>query len=171
MPLKLPVSEKDHIQGNADARIELVEYGDYQCPYCGAAYPEVKKVQKEMGDKMKLVFRNFPLTNMHENALNAAIAAEVAGNMGKFWEMHDMLYQNQRHLGYDYLVQYAEKIGLDTQQFEEKFQQPQYKEKIEQDLESGLRSGVNGTPSFFINGKKYEGSYNAEEMIEYLRSL
>lgn len=171
MPLRLPVSERDHIQGNPDAAIELVEYGDYQCPYCGAAHPQVQKVQKEMGDKLKFVFRNFPLTNMHEHALNAAIASEVAGDMGKFWEMHDILFENQRELDYSRIMEYAKQIGLDVEKIEAKFPEPKYKEKVEQDLESGLRSGVNGTPSFFINGEKYEGSFMADEMIEYLRSL
>lgn len=171
MSLKPPVSKRDHIQGNPDAGIELVEYGDYQCSYCGAAYPEIKRVQEEMGNKLKFVFRNFPLTNMHQNALHAAIASEVAGDMNKFWEMHNILFENQEYLEDNYLVDYAKRIGLDTHRFEAKFPEPRYQEKVEQDLESGLMSGVNGTPSFYINGRKYEGEYEAEAILRYIESL
>lgn len=171
MLLRLPVSERDHIQGNPEAEIELVEYGDYECPHCAAAHPEIKKLQQQMGDRMKFVFRNFPLMNMHKHALKAAIASEVAGELGHFWEMHDRLLENQRHLNDPDLVQYAKEIGLDAEKFEANFSKPQYKEKVEEDLESGLRSGVNGTPSFFVNGQKYEGGYSAEALFEYLDKL
>lgn len=169
MPLRLPVSDRDHIQGNKNALIELVEYGDYQCPYCGEAYYEIKKVQKEFGDKLKFVFRNFPLTNIHKYALNAAIASEVAGNSGKFWKMHDILFENQNALNDRNLLGYAQQ--LDITDFETKFVDPRFADKVEEDLESGLRSGVNGTPSFFINGSKYEGSYSSDVLIEYLHYL
>ncbi len=171
MSLRIPVSNKDHIQGNPDAVIELVEYGDYQCPYCGQAYLEIKKLQKHLGDKLKFVFRNFPLVEAHEYALNAAIAAEVASDMGQFWEMHDTLYENQTALDDSDLVFYAKEIGLDTGTFEAKFPDSKYEKGIENDLEGGLRSGVNGTPSFFINGRKYEGDYKVESFLEYIRSL
>lgn len=171
MSLRFPVNNKDHVQGNTNAKIELVEYGDYQCPYCGQAYYELKKIQKELGNDLKFVFRNFPLTNMHEHALNAAITAEVAGNFGKFWKMHDILFENQDALDDKHLIKYAEQLDIDTQEFESKFTESEYETKIEGDLESGLRSGVNGTPSFFINGQKYNGNYQAEEMLEYLRSI
>jgi len=171
MSLRLPVSKRDHIQGNPDAAIELVEYGDYQCPYCGAAYPEIKIIQEKMGNQLKFVFRNFPLTNMHEYALHAAIASEVAGDMGQFWEMHDMLFENQQNLDDTHLIDYAKELGLDIKKFEAKFPEPKYREKVEQDLESGLRSGVNGTPSFYVNGTKYQGDFSAEVMLEYLKSL
>jgi len=171
MALRLPVSERDHILGNENAEIELVEYGDYQCPYCGRAYYELKQVKKAMGDQLKFVFRNFPLTNMHPNALHAAVASEVAGDSGKFWEMHDILFENQNNLEDEYLVEYAQKVGIDEKEFETKFQEDKFQKKVEEDLESGLRSGVNGTPSFFINGEKYEGDYTADAMIEYLKSL
>lgn len=171
MALKLPVNERDHIQGNPDASIELVEYGDYECPYCASAHLEIKKVQKQLGNKLKFVFRNFPLTNIHRHALKAAIASEVAGDMNKFWEMHDILFKNQRYLSDEDLVGYAEKIGLDAEIFEKKIPDAKYEEKVEQDLESGLRSGVNQTPSFFINGQKYEGDSSATMILEYLDSL
>jgi len=171
MSLRSEVNEKDHILGNEDAAIVLVEYGDYECPYCGRAFIEMKKVKKDMGDDLKFVFRNFPLTNMHPYAMHAAIASEVAGDSGKFWEMHDLLFENQNSLEDEYLVDYAKKLGLDEKDFETKFSEPKFKEKVEEDLESGLRSGVNGTPSFFVNGEKYEGDYTASAITEYLRSL
>lgn len=171
MSLRLSVNKNDHIQGNMNAPLELVEYGDYECSYCGEAYYEVKKLQKKLGDKLMFVFRNFPLTNIHENALNAAIASEIAGNSGKFWEMHDILYENQDALEEDDLLRYAKKIGLDTDVFKSKFSDPKYRQKVEEDLESGLKSGVNGTPSFFINGKKYNGDYSTASMLSYLKEF
>lgn len=171
MSLRSAISKKDHIQGEQGATIELVEYGDYQCPYCGKAHYEIKKLQKELGADLLFVFRNFPLTNIHEYALNAAIASEVASDFGKFWEMHNLLFENQRALDDNHLIEYAQVIGLDTKSFEAKFSEPQFEGKIESDLESGLRSGVNGTPSFFINGKKYEGNYLADDMLEYIQTI
>lgn len=167
MALREAVSKKDHIQGSSNAPIELVEYGDYQCPYCGQAYYVVKKIQKELGDKLKFVFRNFPLTNIHRYAASAAIASEVAGGMKKFWEMHDMLFENQEHLDDSHLLQYADELDLDVEKFESDFSNPKYTSKVEGDLESGLRSGVNGTPSFFINGEKYEGEMTAEAILAF----
>lgn len=171
MSLRIPVSNKDHIEGNPEARIELVEYGDYQCPYCGEAYQEIKKVQKHLGKDLKFVFRNFPLTDAHQYALGAAIAAEIAGDMGKFWEMHDTLYENQEALEDADIIEYAQQLGLDIDKFESHFSDSKYENKIEDQMEGGLRSGVNGTPSFFVNGQKYEGDYTAQSIIEYIRSL
>jgi len=171
MSLRVPVTEKDHIEGKLNASIELVEYGDYQCPYCGKAYYDVKKIQKEMGDELKFVFRNFPLINMHKYALDAAIASEIAGEMGEFWKMHDILFENQDALSDTDLIRYAGEIGLDVEKFESMFSNSKYEGKIEKELEGGLRSGVNGTPSFFVNGKKYEGDYSAKAILEYIQSL
>jgi protein-disulfide isomerase len=171
MALKVAVNEKDHIQGNPNASIELVEYGDYECPYCGEAFYEIKKIQKELGDDLKFVFRNFPLTNIHQNAFAAAVSSEVAADFDKFWQMHDILFENQNALDDEDLVSYAKRIGLDEKVFVAKFSDSKYEEKIEEDMESGLRSGVNGTPSFYINGKKYDGDYTANAIVEYIRSL
>lgn len=168
MALRTPVTNKDHIQGNPNAPIELVEYGDYQCPYCGRAHPIVKEIQKQLGDKLKFVFRNFPLTNVHQYAASAAIASEVAGGMKKFWPMHDMLFENQNYLDDRHLLQYADELDLDVEKFETEFSNPKYTDKVQEDLESGLRSGVNGTPSFFINGQKYEGEMTARAILEYV---
>src|SRR5688572_25542695 len=113
MSLKPPVSNHDHIQGNVNAAIELVEYGDYQCPYCGQAYPIVKAIQEQFGDNLKFVFRNFPLAKIHPQATMAAIAAEAAAKQKRFWEMHDIIFENQRNLLTKSLVEYARRIGLD----------------------------------------------------------
>lgn len=169
--LRPAVSSNDHIQGSSSAAIELVEYGDYQCPHCGRAYPIIKNVQEVMGDKLKFVFRNFPLQEIHPNALNAAVAAEAAGAQGKFWEMHDIIFENQNYLDDVSLIKYAAKTGLNIQQFEMDFEKPELLQKVEDDFESGVRSGVNGTPSFFINGQKYEGSWDEADLLLYLQSM
>lgn len=169
-PLKPAVSSADHIQGLSDAPLEMVEYGDYQCPHCGHAYPIIKKVQEELGDKLKFVFRNFPLSEVHPNAFAAAVAAEAAALQNKFWEMHDILFENQRALDEVSLFGYAKKIGLDLQKFKDDIQDQELSGKVDNDFESGVRSGVNGTPSFFIKGKKYNGNWETEPFIKYLKS-
>jgi protein-disulfide isomerase len=169
--LKPAINSNDHIQGDPHAPIELLEFGDYQCPHCGRAYPIIKRVQQAMGSKLKFVFRNFPLAEIHPNATNAAIASEAASAQGKFWEMHDIIFEHQEHLGNSHLLKYAEKIGLDVAKFEKDFQSPAFLEKVEADFESGVRSGVNGTPSFFINGAKYNGNWEEVDLLEYLQAL
>jgi protein-disulfide isomerase len=169
--LKPPISNHDHIQGNKNAAIALVEYGDYQCPHCGHAYPIIKSIQRKFGDKLKFVFRNFPLSEIHPNALNAAVAAEAAAAQDKCWEMHDIIFENQQHLKDVDLIKYAAKIGLNIEQFEADFEKPEFLEKVEADFESGIRSGVNGTPSFFINGEKYNGSWEENDFLSHLRAF
>jgi protein-disulfide isomerase len=171
MSLKPPVSGQDHIQGDAHAVIELVEYGDYQCPHCGAAYPIIKAIQRKMGNKLKFVFRNFPLAESHPDAMHAAIASEAASAQGKFWEMHDMLFEHQHNLTDGALLRYAQQLGLDADQFKTEFEKPATTQRVDAGLESGLRSGVNGTPSFFINGKKYNDSWVEETLLENLLEL
>ena len=153
-----PVSERDHAEGHADAPVTLVEYGDYQCPYCGAAYPVIKQLQEALGKKLRFVFRNFPLTQAHPYALIAAEAAEAAGLQRKFWEMHDLIYENQDELEPDILPAWAEQVGLDLEEFGTAIQQGDVTKRIKEDRASGIRSGVNGTPSFFINGSRYDGA-------------
>ena len=153
-----PVSEHDHIQGRTDAPLTLVEYGDYQCPYCGAAYPVIKRLQKAFGKKLRFVFRNFPLTQAHPYAMVAAEAAEAAGLQGKFWEMHDHIYENQDDLEPDTLPSWAEELGLDLEEFGKAIKQGEINKRIKEDRSSGIRSGVNGTPCFFINGTRYDGT-------------
>ena len=169
--LKKAITDMDHIQGNANAPIELVEYGDYQCPYCGHAYPILKNIQKKLGKNLKFVFRNFPLSEIHPNALNAAVSSEAASFQHKFWEMHDHLFEHQTRLDDASLVKYATQLHLDVEQFKNDFEKPELTEKVNDDFESGVRSGVNGTPSFFINGEKYNGDWEEEPFIEHLENL
>jgi len=166
MSLKIAVSQSDHVQGNLNAGLTIVEYGDYQCPYCGAAYPVLKKLMKEYGQQLKFVFRNFPLSEMHEYALAAAIAAEAAGLQNKFWQMHDAIYENQEQLNEQYLFTLAEKVGLDIQQFKADIRRAELTDRIEADFQGGIMSGVNGTPSFYVNAKKFEGG--AEDLYQLL---
>ncbi len=156
--LTLPVGERDHSAGPSDARVVLVEYGDYQCPYCGAAYPVVKRIQQEFGTTLRFVFRNFPITNAHPHAEWAAETAEAAAAQGKFWPMHDFLYENQRLLEDERpFAQHEAKLGLDVARLAREVAGRAYAERIEEDFLSGVRSGVNGTPTFFINGVRHDG--------------
>jgi len=165
------VTSSDQVQGNPSATIELVEYGDYQCPHCGRAYPIMQQIQEAMGDQLKFVFRNFPLTNIHPDAMNAAVAAEAAGIQGKFWEMHDLIFEHQNRLLENHLLSYAEGLGLNVEQFKNDMLSEPVLSKVEDDFESGMRSGVNGTPSFFINGEKYSNSWDYEPLLAHLKSL
>ncbi len=155
--LTQPVTEKDHAQGPPDAPVTLVEYGDYECPYCGRAYPIVKRLQTEFGDRLRFVFRNFPLNTIHEHAGVAAQAAEAAASQGKFWDMHDLLYEHQDDLADADLVRYALKLGLEVYKFEAELSGEVHARHVRDDFRSGIRSGVNGTPTFFINGTRYNG--------------
>jgi protein-disulfide isomerase len=163
--LTLPVdADRDHIQGPSEAPVTLVEYGDYECPYCGAAYPIVKQVQSRMGDRLRFVFRNFPITTAHPHAEQAAEAAEAAAARKKFWEMHDLLYENQQHLEQSDLRRYAEQLGLDGREFDEELASHAHADRVREDFMSGVRSGVNGTPTFYINGVRHDDSYDLETL-------
>jgi protein-disulfide isomerase len=168
--LTQPVSARDHAEGSADAPITLVEYGDYQCPYCGAAYPVVKRLQKTLGKKLRFVFRNFPLTEAHPFALIAAEAAEAAALLGKFWPMHDKIYENQEDLSPEALSAWALKLGLNDEKLQKAIQQPEIVKRLKEDRQSGIRSGVNGTPTFYINGTRYDGSPDYESLLTALES-
>src|SRR5262249_33664327 len=136
--LTLPVSERDHIQGNPKAKVTLVEYGDYQCPDCLQAYPIMIDIQEHVGDKMRLVFRNFPLTTIHPNAQHAAEAAEAASAQGKFWEMHDYLFEHQGHLDDAHLLRYAAAIGLDVPRFTRDLESHSFAARVREDFQSGV---------------------------------
>ncbi|HEX3532906.1 MAG TPA: DsbA family protein [Gemmatimonadaceae bacterium] len=165
-----PVSAQDHAAGPADAPVTLVEYGDYECPYCGMAYPVVKAVQRALGNQLRFVFRNFPLAEAHPHARLAAEAAEAAGAQGRFWEMHDVLFENQSALEPADIVGYAQSVGLDLTRFEQDIEAGTYTKKVRDDFRSGVRSGVNGTPTFFVNGERYDGSWaNQEGFIRAVR--
>ncbi|MEN4758734.1 DsbA family protein [Chryseobacterium sp. C39-AII1] len=163
--LRIPIGKDDHILGNPDtAKIVLVEYGDYQCPYCGHAFPLVKKFVEEYGNDVAFVFRNFPLTDSHEFAMSAATIAEAAGKQGKFWEMHDLIYNNQNLLSQEMLKECVTALHLDFNKIENDITTSDIQDKIEADFEGGVRSGVNGTPSFFVNNQKwedYDGTYDS----------
>ena len=167
--LTTPVTDdRDHIQGPADAAVTLVEYGDYECPYCGAAYPIIKEVQARMGATLRFVFRNFPLTTSHPHAEQAAEAAEAAAVQGRFWQMHDVLYENQKRLGAADLRGYAEQFGLDVEPFDPELAEHVHAERVREDFLSGVRSGVNGTPTFYINGARHDDSYDIETLLAAL---
>ena len=168
MTLQLAVNGYDHKQGDVNAPLVMVEYGDYECPYCGEAYPIVKKLQNYFGEKLLFVFRNFPLTEIHPYALGAATAAEAASFQNKFWRVHDTLFENQNDLSHEKLLAYARKLGLDVKQLAKDMTSYEIGQKIEKDLEGGARSGVNGTPTFFINGKRHNGYFGYEELKDAL---
>jgi protein-disulfide isomerase len=161
MSLVPPVGARDHAQGDTRAPLTLVEYGDYQCPYCGDAYPIVKGVQKRLGAKLRFVFRNFPLAQAHPEAPLAAEAAEAAGAQGKFWEMHDRLFEHQDQLDPPSLVRHAKHLGLNLESFEADLASHKFEPRVAEDFKSGVRSGVNGTPTFFVNGVRYDGNWTS----------
>jgi protein-disulfide isomerase len=170
--LRVPVTQHDHIKGPANAPVTLVEYGDYECPACGAAYPIVNLVLKHFGPKLRFVFRHFPLTQVHPNAESAAECAEFAGAHGRFWEMHDGIYENQDRLSLPLLFALAKALGLSELELRNALMNEKYAPKVKADFLGGVRSGVNGTPSFFINGDQHEGTYAFEDLVpaieEYL---
>jgi protein-disulfide isomerase len=169
--LTLPVSdERDHIQGSPDAPVTLLEYGDYECPYCGAAYPIVKQLQARLGERLRFAFRNFPITTSHPHAEYAAEAAEAAAVQGRFWEMHDHLYEHQRQLEDADLHAYAEQLGLDVARFDNELAGHANADRVREDFMSGVRSGVNGTPTFYINGKRHDASYDIDTLLAALQS-
>ena len=163
--LALPVSDRDHILGPETATVTLLEYGDYECPYCGLAHPIVKELLRRFGDQLRFVFRHFPLIQVHPHDEHAAQAAEAAGRQGKFWEMHDYLFEHQDALDAANLVLYAIDLNLDLPRFEQDFGDPTIIEHIREDVLSGIQSGVNGTPTFFINGVRHDGSFDLDTML------
>jgi len=169
--LAVPVNAQDHIQGSESAPVTLVEYGDYECPHCGVAFPIIKAVQKKLGPKLRFVFRNFPLSNMHPFAELAAEAAEAAGAQEKFWEMHDAIYENQESLGEEMLEELAQKLKLDINRFNSDIKARKFKEHVKKDFLGGAKSGVNGTPSLFINGERFDESLDEEALIAFIRQL
>jgi len=169
--LVVPVGPDDHVEGPDDAAITIVEYGDFQCPYCGQAYPIVKRLQSDFGDSLRLVFRNMPLTNVHPQAELAAETAEAVGLQGKFWPMHDVLFENQRDLSGPAILRYVEDVGADLSQVANALNDGVVQKRVKDDVESGIRSGVNGTPTFFVNGERYDGSWDYDTFHAYLEEM
>ncbi|MFL5759585.1 MAG: DsbA family protein [Thermomicrobiales bacterium] len=164
--LTLPVSDEDHTRGSATAPVTLVEYGDFECPYCGQAYPIVEAIQQRFGDQLRFVFRNFPLTQAHPHAEHAAEAAEAASAQGAFWPMHEQLFTHQKTLDDSHLVGYASDLGLDSERVDRELAEGVHTEKVRAHFMSGIRSGVNGTPTFFINGVRHDDSYDFDTLVD-----
>jgi diadenylate cyclase len=160
-----PVGARDHARGPKDAPVTLVKYGDYECPYCGQAHPDLKKLQERAGEQVRFVFRHFPLDSVHPRARRAAQAAEAAAVQGRFWEMHDLLYENQGELGKEDLMRYAAELGLDLQQFEKDLVNDHHAWRIEEDRLGGNHAGVKGTPTFFVNGVRYTGPIDLDGLL------
>jgi protein-disulfide isomerase len=163
--LQVPVTDADHIEGDGHALVTLVEYGDYECPICGLAYPVVKRVQKHFGKRLRFVFRNFPLTQIHPEAENAAETAEFAGAHDQFWQMHDALFENQEALGPELYSSLADTLGLPAEGLKEALGHRTFRPKIRSDFMGGLKSGVNGTPTFFINGTRHDAGNDYEDLV------
>lgn len=162
LDLAAPVDVADHTRGVSGER-QLVVYGDFECPYTAATMREIGRLL-ERGDAVELVFRHFPLRGIHPHAQAAAEAAEAAGRQDRFWEMHDVLFRNQAHLEAADLLRYAERLGLDLGRFDSDLADPATKERVERDLETGLRSAVDGTPSLFVDGRRYQGPRDADSL-------
>lgn len=168
--LTVPVGPRDHTMGPADAPVTLVEYGDFQCPHCRKADGIVKQVQRQLGERLRFVYRHFPLTRIHPEAEHAAEAAEAAGAQGgrAFWQMHDRLFERQFALDDDHLVEYAAELGLDADKIRGELAAGTHRPRIRDDFMSGVKSGVNGTPTFYINGVRYDGRWDLEPLLAAL---
>jgi protein-disulfide isomerase len=165
-----PLSDEDHVAGPKDAPVALVEYGDYECPHCGRAHPIVRQVQKAMGENLRFAFRHFPLREIHPHAERAAEAAEAAGAQGKFWPMHDLIFTNQDSLEDADLLTYASALGLDVDRFQAELESGVHAGTVRRDFRSGVRSGVNGTPTFFINGVRFEAPWDLPTLLAAVRT-
>ena len=168
-----PISASDQVRGNKDAKISLIEYSDFQCPACGAYYPMLKKLSEEFGAQMQFAYRNFPLKQIHDNAESAAYAVEAAGKQGKFWEMHDMIFENQSQWSSlrnteSIFEKYADSLKLDIQKFKEDMESGEIKAKVSADYDSGISAGVNSTPTFFLNGKQITNPKSYDEFKDLI---
>lgn len=168
--LKIPITDRDHVRGAKDAALVLVEYGDYQCPFCAAAEARLRLVERALPGDIQRVYRHFPLTQAHEYAFPAAVSAEAAGVQGSFWEMHETLFENQANLGPGSFETFAVELGLDLDAFREAFTSDAVQNRIKEDFRGGVRSGVNGTPSVYLNGVKYEGPLDPDVLIRLMKA-
>ena len=166
-----PVHQWDHIRGPADAPLTLVEYGDYECPDCGHLYGILQDLQQEFSTRLRLVYRHYPLSGIHKHAEMAAEAAEAAGAQGRFWEMHDLLFQHQDALDEKDLLRYAGQLGLDVDRFHRELKQGSNAERVQQDFIAGVQNGVNGTPGLFLNGVRQPGPFDQPALIALLKSV
>lgn len=167
--LSAPVTERDHVRGSIEAPVVIVEYGDYECPHCGRAYWVIKDLLEQLGDQVAFVFRNFPITETHPRARTVAEALEAAGGQERFWEMHDSFYEHQHQLELLDLEEHAQVIGLDVDEWKRALRDRAYRDRVNDDLESGRESGVTATPTFFINGIRHDGDYDSESLLAAIR--
>ncbi|HXE14726.1 MAG TPA: thioredoxin domain-containing protein [Bryobacteraceae bacterium] len=167
----LPITDQDHVRGGEHAAVTLVEFGDYECPGCGEAYLAIKCIESEMGDALRFVFRHFPYSRLHPHAELAAQAAEAAGAQGRFWEIHDLLFENQEALEFDDLVGYAKRLSLDLKQFRDDLKSEKYLERVRGDFRSGVQNGVFGTPTIFLNGIRHNGEADYETLSAAIARL
>jgi protein-disulfide isomerase len=163
------IGADDHALGPSHAPAQLVEYGDYECPFCARAHYELSEVLRTVGTDVRYAFRQFPLTQLHSHALLAAQAAEAAGAQGRFWPMHSMLFENQDALEPEALLSYAATLGLDAHHFAQDLRTGTYLPMVQHDFHSGVRSGVSGTPAFFVNGRRHERGWHADSLIAAIR--
>jgi protein-disulfide isomerase len=169
--LKVPIRKEDHHRGPLNAPIKLVEYGDFECPHCGKAFYELEQVVQDMGDKMCFVYRHFPLREIHPHAEIAALASEAAHLQGKFWEMHHLIFQNQDGLSEQTLLYFAQMTGMDMNRFKTDIQRPEVAEKVKNDFMGGIRSGVNGTPTVFLNGYRFNFPVTYDNIVGAIQEL
>ena len=169
MTLSVVVGKSDHAQGPENAPVTLVEYGDYQCPYCADVHSMIHAIAKTMGANLRFVFRHMPLLEVHPYAPYAAEAAEAAGAQGKFWEMHDAIYEHQSDLGSDLVHRLALTLNLDMPRFEADMEARRYRPRVRRDFMGAMRSGVAATPAFFINGERYEGILEQRALLTALQ--
>jgi protein-disulfide isomerase len=160
-----PVEDQDHVRGPNHAPVTIVEYAEFECPHCGRAYHVVKRLLEEAGDGVRFVFRHFPKDDLHPFSERSAMAAEAAGAQGKFWEMHDFLFERQHQLEYDDLRRHALQLGLDVDRFDQEVINRTHLARVRADVRSGTDNGVTSTPTFFINGLRHEGSYDLESLL------
>lgn len=164
--LRVPVSERDHTLGPEGAALELLMYGDYECPYTAMAHELITELREALGDRMRFVYRNFPLWSIHPHARAAAIAAEAAGAEGRFWEMHHQLFTHQEALEAADLLRHGEAVGLDPERFASQLSRPEHQARVQEDLRSGEACGVHSTPTFFINGRRHREKFNLQALVQ-----
>ena len=168
LTLTLPDPERDHIYGGPNGSITLLEYGDYECPFCADVQPIVKDIQERLGSSLLFAFRHFPLTQIHPHSEHAAEASEAAGAQNDFWSMHNLLFENQTALEDEHLAAYAATLGLDQTRLIREVKSSAYAQRIREDFKSGIKAGVNGTPTFFVNGERYDGRRDLEHLLDAL---
>jgi protein-disulfide isomerase len=169
--LLLPIQLGDHVQGSSAARLTLVEYGDYQCPACGLLFATIEQLHGQLNEEVRFVFRHYPLSGIHPHAQQAAEAAEAAGAQDKFWDMHDLLFQNQTALAEKDLLRYAEQLVLNVDRFHKDLKDRTFEDRVREDFRRGVANGVYGTPGLFVNGIRYNGPLDAASVLAELETL